>query len=89
MDNEKLIKQLRLEDLPEGPMKEVAELTDLETVKKLAAAYGGQYIHIPQPETLAAGLIRQVIKDCEESTNKEIADFFQIGERTVSKYRNT
>ena len=76
---------LTLEDLQEQH-REIAELIGLDGLLKLADAYGGTSLYIPQVRELKKNRIYKAILEEYDGTNiKQLAGKYQVSEATVYK----
>lgn len=83
-----ILKEVTLEDL-EGEPKRIATEIGLENMKRLSMKFGGSRIYIPQPNGLASNAIQRMVKeDSKKLSTRQTAQKYNIGERTVTKYRN-
>ncbi len=76
---------LTLEDLQEQH-REIAELIGLDGLLKLADAYGGTSLYIPQVRELKKNRIYKAILEEYDGTNiKQLSGKYQVSEATVYK----
>ena len=76
---------LTLEDLQEQH-REIAELIGLDGLLKLAEAYGGTSLYIPQVRELKKNRIYKAILGEYDGTNiKQLSGKYQVSEATVYK----
>lgn len=89
MEIEEILNDLTLDDLT-GDIKKAAEEIGTDNIKKLSLSMGGTRLYIPQPYGLGIETIKRMVKqDSATLSTRETAEKYNIGERTVTKYRNS
>lgn len=89
MEIEEILNDLTLDDLT-GDIKKAAEEIGTDNIKKLSLSMGGTRLYIPQPYGLGVETIKRMVKkDSATLSTRETAEKYNIGERTVTKYRNS
>lgn len=88
MDKQNLLSKLTIEDI-QSPLNKWAKAIGINNVYKICQISSGKRLTLPKPDLLLDGLIkRKIIEEYEtgQYTMEELADKYELGLTTVSKY---
>lgn len=80
----KILDSLKIEDMPAGPLKFIAERAGMETAKELIQNYGGSSFYIPNEDNKK--FLKKFIQENYSGNPREFAEEIRISTKTLYRH---